>query len=459
MRNMSKKTGFRALLALTLVMAVLWALPSAALAAPENQAFDAYAAQIHEQVKRNWPLLAKVWPGHDYTRHDLLLALLDDELQPQAAYALNTQGIKRLEAAEYENLALPQPGGYASLAYQGRPAVAISTDAYGLSQPGEAEEAYRTATHELVHFYHQDGMVMDQAGSRAQPYPVDLQPRLYRQMLYLRMINALEEPARQQEWLGRARYWLDLWEKEYAEEAKAIHSTDMAEGSARYIENLGTVIGQIEAGGDRDALTADSTQKDERFVSADSESYELGYVAGLLLDKLEPTWKEDFYARNLTPMQRLLAHTAPMEDEADPALRQQLTAEIEAINAEAGAALQDITAALQDKRIPWLRIDNSDAIGSFQMNGNYWLGEADANTGMIATYTAGGNAIELKGISAVTSVGEKDESYLIIPLTMAHKLEGGRLTVQHDQLSVQGVTIQEISEDGRTLYHVKADGE
>ena len=93
------------------------------------------------------------------------------------------------------------------------------------------------------------------------------------------------------------------------------------------------------------------------------------------------------------------------------------------------------------------------------MNGNYWLGEADANTGMIAAYAAGGGSIALKGLSAVTSVGDKDESYLNIPLTMPHKLENGRLTLEHDQLSVKSVAIQELSEDGRSLYHVKADGE
>lgn len=443
---------------LALMLALMLALPGLSLAAGEDsKTFEAYAREVQSLVARNWPLMDKVWPGADYTRHDLLLGLVNEEMAPQAAYLLSAKGMQKLAPDTYRDLVFPQPGGYAKLRFQGRDAVIMSTDDWSIRQPGDAEECYRTATHELVHFHYQHEQSLDQPSNRAQEYPVDPLPRLYRQMIYQRLTQAFEQPGQQADWLGRARYWLDKWHKEYPQEVKDIHTTDIAEGSARYIEHLGTVIADIAAGGDARSLKAKAFVTDEPFAAADGESYELGYVAGLLLDKLEPAWKQDFYQMNQTPVHRLLANVLPVADEADPQVKEQLYAVVDGINSEASVELKDINQALQDKGIAWLRIDTTDAVGSFQMSGNYWLKDDEVLTGLRTAYSAGGGRIALNGIAALFQLGDQDRSLMLIPLTMPHTLEGNRLSIQHPNLEVSGVLVSTEHSDGRTYYDVIAD--
>ncbi|NLX82194.1 MAG: hypothetical protein GXZ04_00025 [Clostridiales bacterium] len=180
--------------------------------AAQGAGMEAFVRAVHEQMLRNWPHMDKAWPGLNYNQHPFILFYVDDELLVNEAWLLNTQGVRKLDEKEYQGIAVPQPDGYSELRFDGKPGLAMSVDDYSLSQPRAQEETYRTATHEMVHFYYQPPQG-EMAGSRAQVYPLDAQPRLYRAMIYQHLIAAFENPAQRDEHLGKARYWLNLWGK------------------------------------------------------------------------------------------------------------------------------------------------------------------------------------------------------------------------------------------------------
>ena len=58
-------------------------------------------------------------------------------------------------------------------------------------------------------------------------------------------------------------------------------------------------------------------RKEQIFIAADKESYEIGYVAGLILDEKNPNWKENFYVTGKGIPEVLLENVIPIPDEPD----------------------------------------------------------------------------------------------------------------------------------------------
>ena len=244
--------------------------------------FQTFADEVASMVQTNWPSMHAVWPGYDYDKHNLIL------VSESQGVLINTKGITALSAQALEELEKPNPGGYAKLAYEGKPSIIMAIDDVEMQQADGAIETYKTATHELVHFYYQDKAVIHEQTDRTQRYPVEAGPRILRQMLYRRLIDAYENKGEAERHLAHAKHWLARYQNEFAQESMAIKSVDIAEASARQSENLGTFIGKKL---DQEAFRQEAIKtiaKDEVFESADAESYEIGFVAALLLDERRP---------------------------------------------------------------------------------------------------------------------------------------------------------------------------
>ena len=119
-------------------------------------------------------------------------------------------------------------------------------------------------------------------------YPIEREPRIFRRMIYTRLIQAFENPDRQDAYLSKAKFWLDKYNTEFKSEADRIRVTDIAEATARYTENLGMFIGKNLSKGDLRKEADRLIKKEHIFIAADKESYEIGYVAGLILDEKDP---------------------------------------------------------------------------------------------------------------------------------------------------------------------------
>lgn len=448
MKKLIKNSG----LALALALAVLFsALPAQAMGS-----FEGLVGQVHRRVEKHWPHMDQVWPGLDYTRHNLVLFHVDDELKAKDAWLVSATEKRQLSAEEYKDLTLPQPGGYGSLTFQGKPSISISLDDYSVKLWGEDEQTFRTATHELVHFYYQNQINQMGSGGRAQVYPVDAQPRYYRQMIFQRLIKAFEDPAQREDSLSKARHWLNKWQEEYPEEAEAIRLTDLVEGGAQYVENMGAMAGEGASGEAFDQLAAKSIQREELFPSADGESYELGYVAGLLLDKTRPGWKEGIYGNGMSPVEMLLKDVKAAAEPDDPAIKAAVTEDIKEINAIAAEDLADIIKVQADKAISMLKINVKDTSTSYQARGNYLVDGEDVITGLGAQYQAGNGVIDIRGLGAYVQYSEAEGESFVIPLTMSHEVKDSVLNIQSDKLIVDGVKVQETKENGRMVYTVRA---
>lgn len=422
-----------------------------------SAAFLTLKDSVAQSIKENWPHMQKVWPTYNYNEHALLLFHLTDEGEAKEAWLIDSKENRKLSPDEWKDMMPPQPGGYNPVEWKGKPSIAMGVDDAMLQDQKTVDSVYRTASHELVHFYYQQDIDMSMEGDRAQVVPIDKTPRLYRQMLYRNLIDAFDHPDQAEQKLGHAKYWLEKWKSEFAEEAKAIHTTDIAEATARYTENFSTFIGKAN---NDDAIrehAGKSIDRQSHFVSADAESYEIGYVAGLLLDRTQPGWKDNFYKDGTTVEEKLLASVKPVEEPISSELDAPLTAEIDKVNKEAEQSLQSIVAAKNDKKIPYLRLLTDNVESSFGSSGTFRYEGLTVVTQFAARYEAQGKNVEANGLQVIESGDGQESMSFTIPLDMAHTVKDGALTVDTQELKIDGAKVETSEEDGRTVYTLRID--
>jgi len=132
-----------------------------------NITFDSYVDQVSELVKLNWPAMHKVLPGYDYTNHNFLIFYLDDEGTVKKAKLLNVTENRNLEKKEYANITPPNPEGYDQIKFQNKPSIVMSVDDNVMQAEDSVNELYKTATHEMVHFYYQTDVQASAESSRS----------------------------------------------------------------------------------------------------------------------------------------------------------------------------------------------------------------------------------------------------------------------------------------------------
>lgn len=427
--------------------------PSPAGDPKTDSALAGAIAGVHQLVKKHWPHMDKVWPGYDYKNHNMLIVDFDEMMEVREAWVLNVDTMRKLTVQEYQNLQLPQVGGYAELKFEGKPSIAMGVDSNDLESGSEAE-IYTVATHELVHFYYQGEAKFGIETSRAQSYPIDPAPRLYRQMLFQRLIDAYDHPEQEAEYLAKAKYWLEKYKSEFVEEYQAIRSTDIIESTARYSENLANVIGDdLDEKAFVEAMQP-MILRDSIFESADGESYEIGFLAGLILDRQGVDWKKDFYKADKGVEELLLEKVEAQAEEPDETFASKLKAKIEQSNQENESHLASIIKAKDDKSIAFLKLDVSESMASFGATGAIFFDDKEVMTGYQCSYLVGDQRIDLNGISVIQDM-EGYNLYLIIPLDMEYSLEGNVLRVDSAQLKADGIKVEQSQQDGRTILLVK----
>lgn len=412
---------------------------------------------VAQSIQENWPHMQKVWPTYNYNEHALLLFHLTDDGMTKEAWLIDSQEARRLNEDEWKDMLPPQPGGYSPVEWKGKPSIAMGVDDAMLKDAKAIDSVYRVATHELVHFYYQEDIALTEDNDRSQVVPIDKTPRLYRQMLYRNLIDAFDHPDQAEQKLGHAKYWLEKWKSEFGEEANAIRTTDIAEATARYTENFGTFVGKAEGDAAVREHAGKNIDRTSLFVSADAESYEIGYVAALLLDKTQPGWKDNFYKEGTNVEEKLLASVKPIEETIHPELEAPLTAEIDKVNKEAEQSLKGIVAAQADKTIPYLRLNTDSVESSFGSADMFRYEDLSVITQFVARYEAQGKNVELNRVHVFESAGENESLSFTLPLDMPYTVKDGVLTVDTPELKIDGVKVETSQEGGRTVYTLRVD--
>lgn len=303
----------------------------------------------------------------------------------------------------------------------------------------------------MVHFYYQKGVKANANSSRSQIYPIEKEPRILRRMLYTRLIEAFENPDKQDEYLGKAKYWLDKYNKEFKNEANSIRATDIAEVTARYTENLGVFIGKNLTKEEFRKEEDKFIPKDQIFIAADKESYEIGYVAGRVFDDRDPDWKDKFYSTGKGIPEVLLEKVKPIKDEEDKELVKKITEKVETTNADAKEKLKDVIAAKEDKNIPLLHLDVSKGSKSFYAENMFKYDNLSIMSGYSSKFNVKGKNVEINN-NAIISGYEEEHQYLRVPLTMKYKVKDGKLTIDTEKVKADGIEVKETKEDGRVVY-------
>lgn len=418
--------------------------------------FDKFAHEIGERVKTHWPHMEKVWAGHNYSEHNFVLLKLDENINVQEGYLLNAQGTKKLEKKDYESIELPQPGGYTKSDFQGKKSVIVSVDDEIIKNESKIDEIYRLGTHELVHFYHQDNIKEDENESRSIKYPIDKTPRIYREMVYKHLIEAYEKPEKQEESLGKAKFWYEKWKKEFADEYLGIKNTDIAEGTARYLENFGAFITENISEKDLKDNAIKNIKKKDVLGSADAESYELGYVAALILDQKNPKWKDNFYKSHKTLEETLLENVKVVEDKVDPTVEEKVTKDIDKYNKEAEVQLKEITEAEKDKSVAYLVLDVTNTESSVGMGPTYSYNGKEVITTYTANYKVDGKSVDTDKINIIQTY-EDGKVLVSIPLPKDHEFKDGVLKANGKNLKVDSIKVKSSEENGRKIFSVTAD--
>ncbi|SER91463.1 hypothetical protein [Corynebacterium cystitidis] len=415
-----------------------------------------YAATIvafAQRVSDHWPHASKVWPGADYTEHVAVVFRLNNEGSVVTAWAVDFQGSHELQPEETKQLIAPPPGGYSPGEFNGRTAVFLSIDDLNRAKDPDGEELYRFASHELVHFYHQPDL--DQRGEesdgRSQDYPIDPEPRVMRRMIYHNLLSAYENPDRAQEHLEHAKFWQEKWQQTYPAEYQGVRHSDLVEGHARYVEYLLTFYRPDLSPEQFRQRAIQVLNKDQVFSAADMEGYEINYLAGLLLDSLQPAWKDDAL-RNQTPfIETLLQPFNAKEQELDSQLDEQVNKDIEEINSGIAESIKPLEAAEKDTSIPYLVIDKSASESSFGAEHFISIDGKEVATTFVASYQTDGGQLVILG-APVYMRGDQ----ITVPLPKDTTDQDGRLDIDSDSVIATNIEVDKTNDpDGRILYLVK----
>lgn len=415
----------------------------------EKVSLDMYINDIFSRIKKNWSNTNKIWSNTNYKDHNVVIFYLDSKENIKQVFLLNyfQKKPRKLKSREWENISIPSVGGFANIEFEGKPSISLTIDDNSLKESDikYENESYDLATHELFHFYHQNTIINDDENSRSTPYPIDYKPRMYRKMLFINLKKAFEVSKNKEKYLGKAKYWQDKWKKEYPEEAKKIHLTDIAEGSAKYFEILANIteynMNKVDLSYYIDKLS--NLIGDTR----DSESYSIGAMAGLILSQKKLDWTSKFFEKNKTIDELLLDNVKPLEDMEDKKIEKELKKTISTINEENKEEINFINKFLQDKTIP--------AIEFITPKNDSIMYETDflyKNHVILTGYTGQVNETSreensLKNITVI-SKGNK----ILVPLTEKYTFKNGKLKVKSKSIIIN-TNAQEITDSsGRKVF-------
>lgn len=428
---------------------------------------EAYVDGAFELLKENGKASEKIWPEYDLSQNAIIVCQRDDVTNKIIrAWELTTSNKRNLTNEELSGMEIPAAGGYSSIEFEGKKSIiiAVSKDtSETLKRVAITNFVYEIGVHEMVHFHYESffkltKLAMEQKfhGGRGTAFPKAAEPRVYRKMLYDNLVAAFENPEDEKLYLGRAKYWNEKWKNEYPDEYYQIKVTDIMEGKARYIQYMLCMPNHMDDM-ERKVWIADHFDKSkEPSDSMDTESYKLGFAAGVLLDRQGTDWKKQISRKPEPMVEYLLKNVEPIEDnpETYEAKLKTSKAQMDKINKEIDGKLENIKKAEDNVQIPFLQINGKYLEGSFETSDflNY--------RGKSLTIDFGGKFQNENGKMTVNhlSVYEKSglrKSTFTIPLTMEYKLSDERLLIDSEEVSGDILVKQTKDKDGRIIYIMK----
>ncbi|MCB0386104.1 MAG: hypothetical protein KDD43_11985, partial [Bdellovibrionales bacterium] len=292
----------------------------------------------------------RVWPGMNWQNPQVVFS----DHQAKEAFVWNEYGSKdRIQSIDI-NLLPPSMafGFYANGEWRGREALAINLFYTGMMPAGPMQKdfALTLATHEGFHFYVQTQWSLpEDQGSRATEYPADWEPRHLRFEMLNALVEAFEKGSHLPVYLSAAAYWRQELMNRFPGLAETYKSTDVAEGSASYMDGVSSAIawgGCAQSERElldtlRGALRTELVQLDDPKGEAfGHDHYSLGLLSGLIMREQGRIGWEHLVAMGQRPVDLVLEGVIPMAPPENHDIRDKVKAAVDQFNEETGKLVE-----------------------------------------------------------------------------------------------------------------------
>ena len=219
--------------------------------------FDELTTWFAEAVKRTHPYVTSAW-NSDADIADFNLLLVNEE--KNRIVKITPGGKKELPESEWSDqlrneLLTISSYGYTTINDVNHTLIVCSFAYFDeKAQMTKETLGYVFTDEEIVYdwlalFYHEsfhhfvqrpdkDWISSEQESDRSQSYPIDYKPRIYRKLALIALKNAwLDESVKAAQY-ARAKYWMNKYEANYAQEAASIKDYDIDEASAEYFSRF-----------------------------------------------------------------------------------------------------------------------------------------------------------------------------------------------------------------------------
>ncbi|RFU88282.1 hypothetical protein DY218_02435 [Streptomyces triticagri] len=430
---------------------------------------------VQQDVAKVWPHTGRIWPGVDFSDHQVLLS------DGSTTYALDAKGMKPVSAQDLKQnkIDIPSPDSFDVVTWQGKPALIIrpakdlgagqKADPTGLTAR-EPAYSFGLASHEQFHPYVQNApkspwtslqKLEKSAGDRTELYPLKPEPRIARAMVYNSLLSALQQPKERDAFLAEAAYWNTKWTKNYPEDAEGQEATDLLEGTAKYFEQSAIAMAAVDRPGDPAQVRAylAKTLKPMKVASKGIEPYAIGTVALLNADAKGLDVKESLTTEPTTPLAALLKGVKPAGSQSAPAdVTRGIEQGVQASNKELGPLIEPFVADVQDKSKSVLMLPVESVSGSVGGKGFYTTEELPISITpkARATFKSKTGTVRVDG-ATVGEIDEDDKGYFAVPLDLDDAdaaLDGTRLTLKAEGLSGT-VTVKAATNDGQQFLYAQ----
>jgi len=215
--------------------------------------FDELSTWFAEAVKRTHPYLASAW-NSDADVADFNLLLVNQE--KNRIVKITPEGKKEIPESEWSAELVGELSNISSYGYTTindvNHTLIVCDFAFFDEKAEMTKEAlgfvfsdeqivydwlglfYHESFHHFVQRPDKDWTSSEQPSDRSQSYPIDYKPRIYRKLALIALKQVWQDESVKEAQYARAKYWMDKYEKSYAQEASLIKDYDIDEASAEY---------------------------------------------------------------------------------------------------------------------------------------------------------------------------------------------------------------------------------
>lgn len=286
---------------------------------------DKYILRTAQQIWSTWSSVDKIWPGVDFSKYNVLYVSTDGE----NAWLINPKN----EITKFSGKDLPDKfkatGEEMSFTsseetLNGKPTIKVEVNPKMFEEPYSVSEFKSLPTgtnlfpftvHEEFHHYQNTWKINDINQEELLQEGIENFEARQERLEILNCLNkAVLDPDKETQYLEAAKWWFNKYKMDNEKEYNMIKSIDILEGTARYFDmavNVRSIKGMDISEDEvfkvyQNMVREDYTFSSDRFFGLpDEESYDIGGLCGIILEKQNnKEWKKE--SENGTPPLEIL---------------------------------------------------------------------------------------------------------------------------------------------------------